>query len=318
VYKLQIYGATPGLPDRDALVLEKTPLGEALQAKPSSTTWLAVFLVAFAAVVGPVNLFVFAPAAKRHRLFYTTPLIALAAALILGATILLQDGRGGDGVRRAFVVLLPGENQAAVFQEQVSVTGFLAQRTFAAADDQQLTALPLEALTPANSFSASNNTDLTRTDGRAGGDWFRNRSRQAQLVQRLAPTRGRIERVGTAPDGAPIVQSSLGTALREFACVDELGKNWSAAEIPPGKRVTLARATSASATKLTSGGTKRFDDVLDAAALKSAGHWHARGGASDLAPIATLDSIRWQESEVLFAGVLEGGGGPESRSEAKR
>ena len=80
---------------------------------------------------------------------------------------------------------------------------------------------------------------------------------------------------------------------------------WRAAELPPGKRVTLAPATSVIGA-LTTGGSRRFADVLDAAMPKSAGAWRARGGAGDLAPIATLDLIRWQESDVLFAGRLEG------------
>ena len=74
--------------------------------------------------------------------------------------------------------------------------------------------------------------------------------------------------------------------------------------MPPGKRVTLTRGTSAAAV-FTTGGSHRFGDVVEAAMPKAAGHWRARGGASDLAPIATLDSIRWQEAGVLFAGVLE-------------
>jgi hypothetical protein len=319
VTKLEIYGATPGLPNASDLVLEKTPIGEAVQEHPANNTWLAVFLVAFAIVVGPVNLFVFAPAAKRHRLFLTTPLLALAGALVLGATILLQDGFGGDGARRALVVLLPGENLAAVFQEQAAVTGFLTQRTFAAADDMQLAVIRLDS--PAGFQSLGRRpverpAELVRADGGANGDWFRSRGRQAHLVQRLVPTRGRVERAGTAPDGAPIVQSSLGTTLREFVCVDAAGKSWIAAELPPGKRVTLTEATRP-AGPLAAGGSRRFGAIIEAATPKMPDHWHAHGGETELAPVATLGSVRWQEGDVLFAGVLEPGQ-PAMKREAGR
>lgn len=304
IRKIQIYDGTPGLPERDSLSLEKSLIGTSVQNPPGAGTPLAMFLLAFAIVVGPVNLFVFAPVAKRHRLFMTTPLIALIATLGLGVMILLQDGLGGDGMRRALVVLLPGNNEAAVFQEQAARTGFLTGRSFALADDTQMTVLPLEQYDLRSNFNLRS-SELVRSEGRAAGDWFRNRSRQAQLVQRLVPTRGRVERVGTAPGGAPIVQSSLATSLRSFVCVDDNGGLWTVAELPPGKRVTLTRGgTWPAAGSL--GGSPRFADVFAAAVPSSPGRWGARGGATDLAPIATLSSVHWAEADVIFTGVLEG------------
>ncbi len=304
VDKIQIYAGTPGLPDRNSLNLDTTPLGEAVQDVAGANAWLAIFLVVFAIVIGPVNLFVFAPVTKRHRLFVTTPIIASAAAVLLGTMIVTQDGLGGDGMRRALVVLLPGQNDAAVFQEQASRTGFLAHRAFPLADDTQLTVLDIDPMDPRLNFNATS-TELARADGRASGDWFRSRGRQAQLLQRLVPTRGRVERVGTASGGEPIVQSSLGTALHSFSCVDAAGALWTAPELPPGKRVTLTQGgTWIGNTVL--GGSHRFTEVLGAATPRAPGRWGARGGASDLAPIATLDTVRWTDADVVFTGVLEG------------
>ena len=304
VKKIRIYDGTPGLPERDALLLEKSAIGTSVQDPVGAGSMLGMFLVAFAIVIGPVNLFVFAPATKRHRLFLTTPLISIAATLVLALMIVLQDGLGGDGMRRALVVLLPGDNEAAVFQEQAARTGFLTSRVFALADDTQLTVLPLEAWDARVGFSFAN-TELTRADGRAAGDWFRSRGRQAQLLQRLVPTRGRVERIGTAPGGAPIVQSSLATPLRSFVCADDAGALWTVPELPPGKRVTLTRGGSWLGNAAT-GGSARFAEVLAAAAPKEPARWSARGGATDLAPIATLASVRWTEADVLFTGMLEG------------
>src|SRR4051812_44766524 len=97
VKDLTLFAGTPALPDRGALLLETGALFDAIKEEVLDNGWLAVFLVLFAMIVGPVNLFVFAPADKRHRLFVTTPIIALVAALGLGVTILMQDGTGGHG-----------------------------------------------------------------------------------------------------------------------------------------------------------------------------------------------------------------------------
>ncbi|MCX6951392.1 MAG: hypothetical protein NTV51_04290 [Verrucomicrobia bacterium] len=272
---------TPTLTAIDLALVPADWRAWAVAEKEGSSTWLTIFLVLFAVVIGPVNLYVFAPAAKRHRLFITTPLISLAAAIVLGLTIVGQDGTGGDGLRRALVVLVPGDNQAAVFQEQAAATGFLASQSFALAGDTQLTLLPLEDPAIARMGGFNTAPDLTRDDARASGGWFRSRGRQAHLVQRLVPTRGRVERVGTGPGGAPIVQSSLGGVLRDFVCVDDKGERWSIRELAPGRRVTL-EAGGLWIAREQMGGTKRFAQVFAAATPMTAGHWGAKGGDGEL------------------------------------
>ena len=226
----------------------------------------------------------------------------------------MQDGLGGDGMRVSLVVLLPGENEAAVFQEQAARTGFLARRAFPLADDTQMTVVTVDEADPRINFT-SVAADLSRAEGRASGDWFRSRSRQGQLLQRLTPTRGRVERVGTAPDGAPIVQSSLATTLRNFVCVGEDDALWTVPELAPGKRTALTRGGMwIAAGKLVPGGSRRLMNVLGAATPKQPGRWSARGGATDLAPIATLASIRWTDADVLYAGALEGAVAPEKEA----
>jgi hypothetical protein len=306
---VQLFAGTTGLPDRSALTLDSGPLFEATKEDSTGNAWLAVFLVSFAVIVGPVNLFLLAPAQKRHRLFVTTPLIAVAASLLLGVAILVQDGTGGTGERRACVFLLPGENQAVVIQEQAARTGFLTGRSFAFPDDVAMAVLPFEA---SISYGVPE-VELERGHGRAGGDWFQSRARQAQQLRRVVPTRARIEEVGTSPNGAPIVQSSLGTTLRDFSFLDATGKTWRVAELPSGQRVTLQpielRGTAAAHWAPGSdalGGSPNLRAVVTAAAAPLApGRWSAFGGATELAPLATLASIRWKDSNVLYAGALE-------------
>lgn len=302
---VQLLAGTSGLPNHPMMALDVDgPLYAAIEENEPHRIGLAIFLVAFAVVIGPLNLFWFAPANRRHRLFVTTPLLAIAASIVLAITILVQDGLGGDGTRRALVVLLPGENQAAVIQEQAARTGFVARRSFALPDDVQLTSIPLD-----EPRYAGNQISFARGDGRASGDWFRSRARQAQLLQRVAPTRSRVERVGTAADSAPIVQSSLGTTLRDFVFIGDGGQLWRVAELPSGQRVTLERGglwLGEHSGPLVPGGSARFKTIFEAATLDEPGRWGAFGGATELAPIATLGSIRWDDGQtIIYTGMLE-------------
>jgi hypothetical protein len=200
---------------------------------------LILFLAVFAVLVGPVNLFVFAPPGRRHRLFFTVPALSLLASLGLGAVIVVGDGFGGAGSRRALVVLLPGSNRAAIFQEQVARTGVLFGRSFPLAADTAA------VQTLADSGEAGLNDSapdarLRRDGEEASGDWFRSRLRQAQALWRITPTRARVELVAGGTGGAPpVVQSSLGTALRDFVYLDNEGNAWTVESLPPGQRVTL-------------------------------------------------------------------------------
>ncbi len=298
-----LYGETNALPDREALFLKDTTLGEELKIEDGDSSWIAIFLVIFAAVIGPVNLFVFAPASRRHRLFWTTPALALLGGVILVTAIFFQDGMGGVGQRQALVILLPGQNQAAVWQEQSASTGFLPSRGFALDDD--VIFAPLANEQEQMRFGVTMGM-ATREGGQAGGDWFRNRAKQAHLLRRLTPTRGRVELAGAAPDGAPIVESSLATVLREFMLRDAAGKLWRAREVGPGRRVTLEPASGeASFDFVKLGGSLALSRAYVAATAPTPGRWAAMGGDTDMAPIATLARMRWSEGKVVYTGVAE-------------
>lgn len=265
------------------------------QPRPLQGGWLSLVLLAFGVLVGPVNLRVFAPAGKRHRLFLTVPLISLAAALLLSAFIVVRDGFGGHGARRTLVRLLPGGvHRATVYQEQFTRTGVLTGGDFP---------LPDDVVMIRESAGAGNVTDdttaltLRRTGGRASGDWFASRSDLRHALTTIVPTRARIEQVATAGPGgggAPVVQSTVPVALHGFRYRDATGQLWlAAAGLPPGLRITLERA--APAARSSGGGG---DDPPP-------GEFTATGGASDFAPVPTLASIRWQSDDVIYTGTIE-------------
>lgn len=298
------------LPMSISLSQQKTTMADAIASAPKAGDWLVYFFIGFAVLVAPVNLYAIAPARRRQWLFFTVPAISLLAVGVLATAIFFQDGTGGEGVRRALVVLLPGDNQAAVFQEQVSRTGMLFDTSFPLADDT----LCIAAAAEDPNVNAGRQLTYERENGRAAGDWFRSRARQAQHLRRLTPTRARVELVGTAPGGAPIVQSSVGTTLREFRYVDKGGVAWQADEVPAGARVTLKRAANfagltTTLTQYSRGGSVHLHHI--ATRVMSAGEpgrFVARTETFDLAPLPTLASIRWKESEVMIIGTVEPGG----------
>lgn len=308
-----LLGTTPALPSANDMSLQRSGLSLKMPPAKRVGDWLVYFFVGFALLVGPVNLFGFAPVKRRQRLFLTVPAISLAAVGTLGVAIWLQDGVGGDGARRALVVLLPGDNQAAMFQEQVSRSGLLFGTSFSLAEDTVCASLPTDDpnATGGRAFV------YHRQENAAGGDWFRSRARQAQHLRRLTPTRARVEQVATAPDGAPVVQSSFGVTLRHFSLVSSTG-TWEAAELRPGARVTLARVAgnSSAARRAVQFGDAcsiHFQQLVRACTQAAPGHFTALAEDSDLAPVPTLPGIRWRSSEVLYTGIVEGGTSKASR-----
>jgi hypothetical protein len=253
---------------------------------------LVLFLIAFGIVVGPVNIFLFAPERRRHRLFFTVPAISVLASALLGVVIVLADGFGGAGARRALVVLMPGENKAAVFQQQVSRTGVLAGKSFAIEDD---TAMSRE-------FRPGDDSGIrvSREAGRAEGAWFESRKRQVHSLWRITPTRARVEFAAGKTGEPPAVLSSLTTALRSFTYIDAEGGAWGVEELAPGRRTPLK--------KLSQGAVAaRFAQRINAAGARH-GHfyaWGGPGGAPGLAPLDTLKSIRWLDDTVLYTGRVE-------------
>jgi hypothetical protein len=243
---------------------------------------LVIFVMVFGVVVGPVNVFLFAPAARRQRLFWTVPLLSVGASLMLGLLIMLNDGFGGEGTRRSLVMLIPGENKAVVFQQQVARTGVLLQKEFPLSADTMLTV-------GGSGGSSGVNTvrELERSGDTAAGAWFTSRATQSHDLRRITPTRARVELVaGGAVGEAPVVQSSVTAVLRNFRYVDTRGKCWTASELPPGRRVTL------SPTDTTDKGDRN-------------GVFRAYGGACELAPLATHASIKWRTDKIIYTGRVE-------------
>ena len=290
------------------------PLMEALGTKDFAAWQVGLILMIFGIVVGPVNLFYFAKAGRRHRLFYTTPLISIIAAALLLLVIFFQDGIGGKGHRAAVVYLDAAENAAFVHQFQVSRTGVLFGGSF---ETDEAVVVNM-ALLPASRWNRLNNDSNNGRGSRSepqsytvsgnsyGGDWFQSRAEQGQILDAMISTRGRLElQSGSA---TPVITSTLTAPLTRVFYLDAAGKYWaSPGPVTTGATVTLAEATAGdfiawraeAVAVLPEGQRKRL--VTDA----PKNFFYASSTDPRAGMVETLGSIRWESDHVFLYGPLK-------------
>jgi len=274
------------------------------------------FILIFALVVGPLNLFVFASGKNRPRLFWTTPLISLIGAGLLGALVIVQDGFGGTGARTTLAVLLPQDKKMAVIQEQVSRTGLLLSSRFGKTEGMWMMPVPVPESSPGSgprglrirtSVGGSNrDRKYLESESEAWGGWFASRSLQAQILQGVKLNRGGIE--FTAGE-SPTVVSSLSTPLKTLYLRDDEDNYWLAQNVGTGVRTPLKKAA-----------PKNFFDWKTKQFRKAASHFmneratqfhnQANGNQWVFAEVAeptklatpTLESIRWEHDRAFVIG----------------
>lgn len=286
------------------------PLQKFFGAQTFRYEWFVGVLVVFAILVGPVNLFVFAKAGQRHRLFITTPLISLAASLVMVALILTQDGFGGSGMRRVLMEVRPdGDvNAAYIQQEQFCRTGVLTASDFtlaAPAIFQPVAIAPSRWARFTEGEGARGRFNLQPADGKIGasGDWFQSRSEHGHLLSAVVATRGRIE----TTDAPGTLMSTFEFPIETLYYLDE-SRQWHRADgITAGKRFTLTPldASLAFSALRTESDTfaNRNQQFLKSAAERP-GHFVA---ITTRAPgIDSHPAIRWQETRTVITGPVMG------------
>ncbi len=263
-------------------------------------------LVLFAIVVGPVNLFVFAKAGRRHRLFITTPIISLATSLLLIGLIILQDGFGGAGFRRVLMEVRPdaGLNAAFIHQEQFSRTGVLTGSSFTLETPANIVPVPIASSRWARFTVRANSTgsfNLQPESGKihASGSWFQSRSEQGHALSAVVSTRGRIESTN-APNE---FLSTFEFPIETLFYLDESSQWHRADAIVAGKRFTLTAVDSSLVipilTKEANAFARRNNQFLELAKNRP-GHFVA---LTTQAPgIATSPSIRWKQTTTVITG----------------
>lgn len=284
------------------------PLQNLLGAQTFRYALFIIVLIAFGILVGPVNLFVFAKSGQRHKLFITTPLISLGASLILIALIIVQDGFGGNGMRRVLMEVRPdaGANAAYLHQEQFCRTGVLTSSRFTINTPSAFQPVAIAASRWArftDGSGAKGNFNLQPADGKlqASGDWFQSRSEHGHVLSAVVATRGRIEETDT-PDTC---LSTFEFPIDTLFYLDET-KQWHRAEgITAGKRfpltpVEISMVDPALATEINAFAARNKQFLKTA--KDRPGHFiaittHAPG-------IDTNPGIKWKETLTVVTGPI--------------
>jgi hypothetical protein len=276
------------------------PPVQQLGAPPLPVTAVSLFMIAYAVVVGPLNLFLASrrPARNRAlRVIWTIPVLSAIASVLLAATILINDGVGGDGYRFTLVAIEPERHEATVVQEQIERTGLLLTGSFATREPVALARLPVEE--DRTYFSGRRGEQGERHDG-----WIRSRSLQAQLVRTARASRARLEKT-VATDGGIEILSSLPDTLEHLYWRDDSGRVWHAAQVAPGRKVRLEPSAQKDFERWWKAQMFELGPRLRQAVNVPWGPEVAFGNATrSKAAIQTLESIRWQRQDALYVQPL--------------
>lgn len=283
----------------------------ALLGTRSFASWqVIVFLVAFGMLVGPVNLFVLAPAGKRHKLFITTPLLSIGASLVMVVLILLQDGTGGVGRRFIAINLEPGEAAAYVTQEQVSRTGVLLGAGFEMKQPVLIEPLvmPDSPWVKLKKTSTAQPASLTQDGRERRGNFFQSRAEQGQVLRAAVSTRARLElKAAAAPDAAPTLVSALGFTVDELFYTDAAGVQWRLEKpLSTGQSATLVK-TDDSAQRLwceaaVNPAVDSLRQALNDTTTNRRSFFVAKARQAPDFTLDTLSSIRWEDDRIVVFG----------------
>ncbi len=284
------------------------PLLDEINVEQKSPVLAMIFLVLFAILVAPVNLYFFAGKERRQRLFITTPLISLTACLAITASIFLLDGIGGHGVRVVLADLQPGPKETHIYttQEQLSRTGVMLATGFTRKQEYSINLLRLPNV-PLNPFSdgRTEESSFSISGNRCDGPFFRSRSIQGYSLRALRSDRARIEQSGTEND-MPVLVSALSTEIVEFYYIDSSSKAWampSGSAVGSGARIPLAKADDRLPPWVTDiidqfGKTNR-DRIRQ---MVEPNRFYAKASNPESFVLTTHPGITWRRTDLLLTG----------------
>ena len=197
------------------------PLRDAFGARGIPYFVICMLLIVFAVLVGPVSLRMWAGPGRRHRLFFTTPLLSAVTSGLLLIVMLFQDGLGIDGRRFTLIDLAPADSPptALIYQEQFARAGMIAGGGF-----------ELEkGLVPILPYTWERE-DLSVRDGRATGSWFSSRRDRSLALAGAAAVRWKVTHEGiTGGSGEDVLRLRVESPITEFESawfVDGEGLVW--------------------------------------------------------------------------------------------
>ncbi len=282
-------------------------LANALGTRSFGSWQVAIILVIFGVLVGPVNLFVLAKPGQRHRLFITTPIISVGTSLVLIALILFQDGTGGKGRRFAFIELSTADRKTYHLQEQTARTGVIFRSEFRFDEPTFITPV----ITPPSawsSISAAYGRPPVAYSGNGdsrGGDWFQSRKEQAHYLESVRSTRARVELVPDGGTPTPTVVSSIEFPLDALYYQLEDGTYYrSTGPVRTGEKAPLESISKGAYEQaLTEACSLASPDLRERLVphCDAPGTFFATASSPD-PMIATLASISWNDDRSLIHG----------------
>ncbi len=281
-----------------------------LGKKSFQAFFILLILILFAIIVGPINVFVFAKAGQRHKLFLTTPIISAITSVLLFMIIMIQDGIGGKGQRVALMEIGAGDDKNAyLFQEQFSRTGFMFSSSFEVEESAFLIPVPI-AKSQWSRYDDLHNgprINITATPSQEGqsfsGDWFQSRSEQGHYLATVRPHRGQLTLSGSAT--APVLTSSLAFDLESLVYHDEQSNYWKAGSLKSSQSVTLEKISQEQYLEVTNTFQTKLAQLNQRKFLKLIGRKRSFTAISQTAPhIETHSSIDWEKSTSILTGKL--------------
>lgn len=292
----------------------KAESGEWRAARSISAVVLPVFLIlvlmlVYGVIAGPVNLFLFTDRSSRYRLLLTTPLLATAACLLLTGLILLRDGVGGRGFQQGALFLFPGKSNKALYvQLQASRTGLLISRSFALPQGTLLSEIPFSFERSRFELSEygyrGGGVLLTSSADGGGGDYFRSRASQAQLIERVVYSRGAVE-IARGTGGGVGIRSSFSVPLASICISDPHLGIYYAANVPVGSWTEALPAGSMDQCTSTLDFAEQSNLVTFPRSegwLPESGFVAITSGSPGDFPINTLSSVKWGMAGMVVVG----------------
>jgi hypothetical protein len=288
------------------------PLKKPFGSREFNPVFVFVLLVIFAILVAPVNLFYFARAGRRHRLFITTPIISVVTCLLIIVMILFTDGVGGRGVRALIADLQPSREEMRLYltQEQISRTGVMVKTGFSSdlIDDinpVRLTGSNFNAFPPTGNRSTS--YEISGDD--FSGGFFPSRTEQGFVLRSAEPTRSRIELIAPATEfAAPQLTSNLPLSITGFYYLDHRGQAWHSLPekvIEPGQKIPLEKAGDRKWPEWLEEDTDFFSNGQRSRLRRlnsEPNRFFARVNGGESLALATHPGIRWGKTVVVLTG----------------
>ncbi len=211
---------------------------------------VALTIICFGVLVGPVNLFVFCNGPRRPNLLWVTPLLAVGTGLVILVFIVMAEGLGGHGVTFRVTQLVPDGKFAVESEVEASVSGVLLHSAFDLPNPAWL--LEYHSVDPlmisAVSYGpygpqAGDPGNFWQSGPHYTGEWFASRRAQVLMAQAVVPSRAALHVVPATADQPPVLTSEYNDWMEKLFYLDDQGRYWKVDRISDGQPTPLQPAT---------------------------------------------------------------------------